>query len=170
MYKKVDIESYVRDGLESGKLIPFWAIKKGKVRMRKANDGEEIITWSSDSLGNEVKEKVAKAEKDDLILTKVDESGKAIVDKNNHLNEWIVKKETFMEKYEPDIEGTGLFKPIVKEQLFVRINDDIILNNNMKIAQGGYINITNALDMYGVSKRDFLDTYEVIKEENKKIR
>lgn len=35
----------------------------------------------------------------------------------------------------------------------------------MKIAKGGYINITNAEDMYGISERDFLDTYKFIQEE-----
>lgn len=32
----------------------------------------------------------------------------------------------------------------------------------MNIAAGGYINITNPNDMYGISKRDFEDTYKVI--------
>jgi len=30
----------------------------------------------------------------------------------------------------------------------------------MKIAAGGYINITNISDMYGISQRDFTDTYK----------
>ena len=34
----------------------------------------------------------------------------------------------------------------------------------MQIAKGGYINITNIEDMYGISERDFLDTYKFINE------
>ena len=32
----------------------------------------------------------------------------------------------------------------------------------MNIAAGGYINITNPDDMYGISERDFEDTYKVV--------
>ena len=32
----------------------------------------------------------------------------------------------------------------------------------MMIAADGYINITNIDDMYGISKRDFEDTYKVV--------
>lgn len=40
----------------------------------------------------------------------------------------------------------------------------------MKIAAGGFINITNIDDMYGISKRDFIDTYKFTEEIEKKIR
>ena len=32
----------------------------------------------------------------------------------------------------------------------------------MKIAKGGYINITNFDDMYGISEMDFNDTYKYV--------
>ena len=57
-------------------------------------------------------------------------------------------------------------------QLFVQITDNIILNqwgSDMKIASGGYINITNVDDMYGISQRDFEDTYIFTTEKNKTI-
>lgn len=34
----------------------------------------------------------------------------------------------------------------------------------MQIVAGGYINITNVNDMYGISQRDFEDTYKFIDE------
>ena len=38
----------------------------------------------------------------------------------------------------------------------------------MAIAAGGYINITNPDDMYGISQRDFEDTYKYIDEIDRK--
>lgn len=55
-------------------------------------------------------------------------------------------------------------------QTFVEIPDNIILNQwgeNMAIATGGYINITNPDDMSGISQRDFEDTYKYIDELNR---
>lgn len=65
-------------------------------------------------------------------------------------------------KYEMDPENPSLFKPKGGAQIFVKIIDNIILEqwgSDMKIAAGGYINITNVDDMYGISQRDFEDTY-----------
>ena len=39
----------------------------------------------------------------------------------------------------------------------------------MKIACGGFINITNSDDMYGISERDFFDTYKFVEEKDKKL-
>ena len=37
----------------------------------------------------------------------------------------------------------------------------------MQIAAGGYINITDPDDMYGISKRDFDDTYKVVEKDKR---
>ena len=37
----------------------------------------------------------------------------------------------------------------------------------MKISRGGYINLTNPDNIYGVSARDFFDTYEI--EQTRKV-
>ena len=55
--------------------------------------------------------------------------------------------------------------------MFVQITDNIILNqwgSDMQIAAGGFINITNVDDMYGISQRDFEDTYRFTDELAKK--
>ena len=101
------------------------------------------------------------------IATKVDEQGNVLMDSNGHINEWIIDDTTFKKKYEIDSENPNLCKPKGGLQVFVQIPDNIILNQwgaDMQIAAGGYINITNVNDMYGISQRDFEDTYKFIDE------
>ena len=83
----------------------------------------------------------------------------------------IIDNETFEKKYEIDPENPSLFKPKGGPQIFVQITDNIILNqwgSDMQIAAGGYINITNPNDIYGISQRDFEDTYRFTDESLKK--
>lgn len=175
-YRKVDINEYVKNGLESGYLIPIKAEKTGSIIARKGNLGETIITWSSDEYGNEVQEKVAKVELDETthepgwIVTKVDDEGNIIIDNNNHPNEWIISDSKFKQKYIQDEQKKDLYKPIGSIQIMVQIPENITINQwgkEMNIASGGYINITNISDMYGISQRDFNDTYKIVEEKNK---
>lgn len=170
-YKKVDVVSYVDEGLSTGKLQQFQAVKYARIIARKGKVGDIVTTWSVDSEGNEIKEKVGIVELDETtkepgwIVTKSDESGNVIVDKNNHPNQWIIGDSKFKKKYEVDPENPSLFKPTGGVQTFVKIGDDIILHQwgeDMQIAAGGYINITDRGDMYGISGRDFDDTYKPV--------
>lgn len=167
-YIKVDVLNYVKQGLEEGTMVARVAEKFARIIAKQGKVGEEVISWSVDSEGKEIKEKVASVEVDPKtnepgwIVTKVDEQGEIIVDNNGHPNQWIIEDSTFKKKYEIDEQFPGLFKPVGGVQTFVQINDNIILNqwgSDMQIAKGGYINITNVDDMYGISQRDFEDTY-----------
>ena len=65
----------------------------------------------------------------------------------------------------------NIYKPPGGPQTFVEIPDNIILNQwgeDMAIAAGCYINITNPDDMYGISQIDFEDTYKYIDEIDRK--
>ena len=96
-----------------------------------------------------------------------------MIDEYGNKNEWIIDDTTFKKKYEVDIENPMLFKPKGGPQIFVEIPDNIILEqwgSEMNIEKGGYINITNVDDMYGISKRDFEDTYRFVGEEIKKTK
>ncbi len=164
-YIKINVKDYV------GKLLnknsdTIDAVKKARVIARKGKVNEKIISWSQDSEGNEIVEKVAIVDNDSsYILTKADSEGNPIVDKNGHTNEWVVSSEVFEKKYEVDY--NDVFKPKGGIQKFIRIQDNIILEqwgSEMKIAVGGYINITDENDMYGISERDFNDTYKTLEE------
>lgn len=168
-YTKVDVTKYVKFGIENGTMIPKKAQKFARIIARQGKVGETVISWSVDSEGNEIQEKIAQVEIDNKtnepgwIVTKVDESGNPIVDNNNHENQWIIADSTFKDKYEIDPENPNLYKSKGVPQIFVKISDNIILNQwgtEMKIAAGGFINITNIDDMYGISERDFNDTYK----------
>ena len=167
-YIKVEVEKYVKQGLEDGSLVPRFAEKYARIIARQGFIGEKVISWSVDAHGNAVQEKVGYVKMNeqtnqlDWVVSKVDDRGNIVVDSNGHLNEWIIDDKTFKSKYEVDLENPELFKSKGGSQLFVQISDNIILDqwgSEMKIAAGGYINITDINDMYGISQRDFDDTY-----------
>ena len=95
-YTKVDVLTYVKNGLESGTLVPIEAYKFARIMARPGIVGEEVISWSVDSLGNEVKEKVDTVSLDEetnnpgWVVTKTDEDGNIILDNNGHSNDWII--------------------------------------------------------------------------------
>lgn len=168
-YIKVDVTKYVKQGIENGTMKLLQAEEVSRIIVRQGIPGETVISWSVDVNGNEVKEKIAQVTIDELtqeagwIATKVNENGEPIIDNNKHLNNWIIDDSTFKKKYEIDPENPNLCKSKGVSQTFVEIPDNIILNQwgeDMAIAAGGYINITNPNDMYGISKRDFEDTYK----------
>ena len=175
-YTKVDVHQYVDMGIKNGTMIPKEAEKFARIVAKQGQVGEKVISWSVDSLGHEIQEKVAYVQNDEntnqpgWIVTKVDEDGNIMLDNNKHVNQWIIEDSVFRKKYEIDPENPTLFKPKGGPQIFVQINDNIILNQwgeDMKIAAGGYINITNINDMYGISERDFNDTYQFTEEQAK---
>ena len=43
-FVRVNVKDYVTLGIENGDLIPFWAIKYGRVRARRGNLGELVNT------------------------------------------------------------------------------------------------------------------------------
>ena len=176
-YTKVEVTSYVKQGIENGTMVPRQAEKFARIIARQGTVGETVVSWSADSQGNEIQEKVAQVQVDaqtnqpGWIATKVDEQGNIIIDNNGHSNQWIIDDTTFKKKYETDPENPSLCRPKGGPQIFVQITDNIILNqwgSDMQIAAGGYINITNVDDMYGISQRDFEDTYRFTDDFSKK--
>ena len=171
VYPKVDIQEYVKHCLEMGTLLPFTAEKFARIIARPGMIGEEVISWSEDKDGNEIKEKVATVKLDEKtnqpgwVVAKADENGVAVIDKNGHPNQWIIEDSKFRQKYEVDSVYPWLFKPTGGVQTFVELPQGITLEQwggLMAIDAGGFINITKANDMYGISKRDFEDTYRVV--------
>lgn len=121
-------------GIKNGTMIPKEAEKFARIVAKQGQVGEKVISWSVDSLGHEIQEKVASVQNDEntnqpgWIVTKVDEDGNIMLDNNNHANQWIIEDSVFRKKYEIDPENPTLFKPKGGPQIFVQINDNIILN------------------------------------------
>lgn len=176
-YVRVDVLKYVKEGLESGVLVPIEAEKAGKIAARRGVVGEEVITWTQDTEGRPVKERVDKVKLDPetgkpgWVVTKVDDEGHPIIDDNGHTNTWIIGDSKFIQRYtESDI--PGVYKSSAGIQIFVQIPDNIILfqwGKEHLIPSGGYINITNQNDMYGITSRDFDDTYVTLGKSSKKL-
>ena len=72
----------------------------------------------------------------------------------------------FNKKYEGDPDkGRHVYRPTGGPQKFIEIQEDVILEQwggKMLVAKGGQINFTNPNDLYGISARDFADTYRVV--------
>lgn len=163
---KVDAKHYVITGISSGEMAPFYAIKRGKVLARRGKVGEEVVTYTDGGLV----EKVDKVEIDldtglpNWVLMKANDAGYPIVDEYGHVNEWTKDDSDFQEEYNPDSEIDGVFVSVDGPQLFVPVLNDIILvqrGEEMAVKTGGYLNITDLTKIYGISERDFRDTYRV---------
>ena len=170
-FVKVDAKHYVITGLQSGNLVPFRAVKDGKVLARRGKVGEEIITYTDGGLV----EKVNRVEIDpdtgnpEWVLMKANVHGYPIVDEYGHTNEWIKDDSDFMEDYVPDKSIDGVYESVDGAQIFVPVLMDIILvqgGEEMFVKAGGYLNVTDITNIYGISKRDFDDTYRIIDELN----
>lgn len=170
-FVKISGKEYAEVGIASGELKPVVAVKFARVLARRGQVGEEVISYTQNGLVektdtvsvNETTNEV------DWILTKLDENGDVVVDEFGHRNEWIVKHVTFAKKYEVDETKTdGVYKPVGGPQVFVPIVMDVTLEqwgSEMNIEAGGWLNITNPDDIYGISERDFDDTYRIVLEE-----
>ena len=178
VYPKVNVQEYVKKGLENGILEPFEAEKYARIAARQGEVGEEVISWSEDKYGKEISERVDNVKLDEetnepgWVVTKVDENGEVIIDRNGHPNQWIIGDSKFKAKYEIDSENPSMFRPIGGPQTFVELPQGITLEQGEKIMAidaGGFINITNPDDMYGISKRDFEDTYKRINQAHKTL-
>ena len=80
-YKKVNVTEYVKQGITNGTMEPRQAEKFARIIARQGTPGETVISWSVDTNGNEIQEKVAQVTIDEQtqepgwIATKVNENG-----------------------------------------------------------------------------------------------
>ncbi len=167
-YVEIDVQRYALEGIKNGTLVPREAVKYTRIIARPGVLGEEVTTWSVDAEGKPIVERVSKVKEDEetketgWVVCKADETGKPIIDANGHTNEWIISAPTFHKKY-TQTEVDGLYQPVGGPQLFVELPINVIIEQwgeRMKIAAGGYLNVTNLDDIYGISRRDFEDTYK----------
>lgn len=83
----------------------------------------------------------------------------------NKENRWAAETPTFKRKYEKDTEKSGVYKPKGGPMLAAQVNEPISFNapwnEKMNIDKGGYIlqDPNNKNDAYGISGKDFDNTY-----------
>lgn len=167
--KVVYVHSLYADGYKQ-----IEARKTGSVKVRRVSEKERLITYSQGGI-IEADETVNPGS---YILMKVERDGTPIVDEYFHTNCWQASAETLLKKYdvssERDIVNGMILQPKGGMQKFVFVNRNITImvpwgeNGSMipqNIERGGVLNVTDENDIYGVSSRDFKDTYEIIKRE-----
>ncbi len=172
-FKKIEnVLKYVDEGLKAGTFVPFKAVKFARIIARQGTVGEEVHTWSVKD-GQPIVEKTNKVKIDEKtnepgwVVTKATEEGAPIIDEFGHENTWIIDDSVFKKKYE--VENGSLYRPVGGPQVFVRLTEDVALaqwGSYENIGAGGYVNITNLSDIYGISERDFNDTYKVVGEQS----
>ena len=145
------------------------AEKAGAVLARPAKEGEHIDVWTK-NVNFEDSETVHKCE---MILNRTDKKGKPVIDEHGHDNSWKMSAEKFDQKYDavhPDPE-TGVFKPAGEPQTFVQVGKDISLQAHcgevQNIQKGGYLNITDPKDVYGIARKEFQETYKVLESQGR---
>ena len=166
----VNVNDYVRKGIEAGAFTPRQAQKDAMIVARQGTVGEIVETYS---VGG-VLETVNTVESDpvtnqpDWIVTKV-KNGEVVVDEFGHKNEWIVTDSDFHNKYEIDPNNPMFWNSKEAPQTFIQIPDDIAFvdpsGEPMNIVAGGYLNVTDCNEIYGVQERDFNDTYRFTDEQ-----
>lgn len=163
-----DTDEYVAR-LQADGVKPCMAEKSRCVIPRRLTPGEKIRVYSQ----NGVLEADETAGKDCILLTKAGPDGKPVIDGFGHMNQWQTTESTFREKYDvPDgkITDGQPVKPKSVPQKFIRTDRDVALmvpwgkDGSLipqTIEKDGYVNITDPSAAYGVSARDFKDTYQV---------
>ena len=123
--------------------------KFARIQAIQAKGGEKIETVLADG----TKETTNTAAAGDWIVT------------NPGGERYVVAAAKFPKKYEPCPElGEGWFKPTGGVQKFMTAPRDFNFicswNEEQFIAAGGFINITDLGDIYGVAREEFLSTYK----------
>lgn len=150
-------KKYVNDG---AKIIN--AKKVTKVIYSRAMPGSVVKSYN----GNGELEAETIAEYNQWILTKSNNYGVPILNKNGQKVQWLISDEAFRKGYVFD-EFTDFGVATAKGQIrqFVVLKEDTIVEavwgqQNMK--KGDYLCSDGSEDTYGVAKQDFEDTYKVI--------
>ena len=148
----------------------YSAEKSGCVIARMVEPGEKIETYSQAG----ILEASETGIKGCVLLTKAGLDGKPVVDEHGHVNQWQAEEATFRKKYdvpEGPIQADSFAKPKGGLQEFIPVDKDVAFmvpwgeNGSLipqTIEKGGLMNFTNPDDIYGISARDFKDTYQVI--------
>lgn len=155
---KIDnIQKYVYDLLEKG-AEPKWYKKYARVKARRGIPKQSVDTIMKDGY-NEVSDVVVKVDENnevDWIVT------------NPSGEEYAVPHAKFIKRYELEVGADGKHAPkgdpIEAIQIPEEITFDVPWGDNgapvpMNIKAGGFLNITNLNDVYGIQEEVFYETY-----------
>ena len=161
-FEKVDSAVYAELLKDKG-ANEVTAVKSGNVLAREGKPGEVIQVWTKD--GNLETTETVKAGQ--MIVTRAGEDGKPVIDGNGHDNSWVMAKDKFEKKYDVEHRNAdGTYKPAGSPQTFIEVDKDVEFSapwgEVQRIRKGGYLNITNPKDVYGIARDEFNETYKAI--------
>lgn len=151
-FKKIkDIREYVLDIYLNGAQIKCYA-KYSPITAREGYyEGEVVKTKMKNGLDET--ENIVTLDKS---INKLDN-----VVTNPSQEKYVVGKQKFDKKYQYAIKNLYFPKKVV--QLFIKIDENISFTapwgEEMNIEKGGYLNITDKNDIYGVQEKEFKETY-----------
>lgn len=142
------------------------ASKSGYILANVIPEGQKMAfnTYTSD--GNIEAKETANA--GDVIATRSNDDGIPVIDDFGHMNQWVMSQETLGKKY-VKVEGY-LYKPAGGTQKFVKVDEDVRIFVPwgeggalvpLDIKKGGYLNVTNRNDIYGIAEAEFNETYQI---------
>lgn len=149
---KKEMREMVEGLIANGATVRNFA-KFARVQAVQAKGGETIETILADG----TKETTNTAETGDWIVT------------NPGGEKYIVSAAKFPKKYEacPEL-GTNWYKPAGGVQKFIELAEDLKFvcswNDEQFIAAGGFVNVTDLADIYGIARDEFFDTYKECRE------
>lgn len=152
---KTEMKNFVENAIANGAVISNFA-KFARIQAKEAAGGEEIITVLADG----TKETTNIANAGDWIVT------------NPGGEQYIVPGAKFPKKYEPCTDlGEGWFKPTGGVQKFLELVQDTQFicswDEEQFISAGGFVNVTDLGDIYGIAKEEFYATYKTCDEAGK---
>ena len=145
---KNEMRTAVESLIANGAVVKNYA-KFARVQAIEAVGGEVIETILADG----TKETSNTANAGDWIVT------------NPGGEKYIVPAAKFPKKYEaaPEI-GDGWFKPTGGVQKFLELDEDTKFicswDEEQFIAKGGFVNVSDLSDIYGIARDEFFDTYK----------
>lgn len=169
-FVRINPLEYVKKGIESGELKPVVAIKATPVAVRRGEVGEVIRTYSQDGiLESEVTVGIDETTGlPQIVLTKLDKNGEVVVDEHGHENSWVYPNpQAEFEVAYPTQLREGVYLPAATPRILLPIVMDVLIpqwGTLEAVAAGGWLNITNLDDIYGVSARDIDDTHIILGE------
>ena len=144
---KQKMKSFVENALADGATVKNYA-KFARVQATQALEETPIVTILQD----DTKETTNTAMPGDWIVT------------NPGGEQYVVSEEKFSKKYEPAPKlGDSWYKPIGGVQRFMQISEDMDFECNwgvQSIGAGGYINVTDLSNIFGVGADEFVTTYK----------
>lgn len=154
---KNEMREMVENAIANGASVKPYA-KFARIQAVQATGGEAVETILADG----TKETSNTANAGDWIVT------------NPGGEKYIVDGIKFGKKYEacPEL-GEGWFKPKGGVQKFLELKEDTSFicswGEEQFIAAGGFVNVSDLADIYGIARKEFFDTYQEVDEKGRFI-